>query len=73
MAGEIDGYTASGRPVEVLWTEEFQHINDAIVVERQIKDGSRAKKAALFAGDRDRLQALSVRASRRSAAQTSSA
>ena len=65
MAEEINGYTASHRPVEVVWTEEFQHINDAIVVERQIKGWSRAKKTALIAKDWDRLQALSVRASRR--------
>jgi predicted GIY-YIG superfamily endonuclease len=44
-AGEMPGYTSTRRPVEMLWSEEFQTVDDAIVVERQIKGWSRAKKA----------------------------
>ena len=33
------------RPVELVWAEEFQHIDDAIAAERRIKGSApRAKK-----------------------------
>jgi predicted GIY-YIG superfamily endonuclease len=60
-AGTTGGYTASRRPIEVLWCAEFQSIHDAIDMERTLKRWSRAKKQAFIAGDWERLSALSSR------------
>lgn len=49
--GRYKGYTSSRLPVELLWTEEFTDIRDAIVLERQIKGWSRKKKEALMKND----------------------
>jgi putative endonuclease len=50
-AGHFDGYTASRRPVELIWHEHFDRITDAIAAERKLKGWSRAKKEALMRGD----------------------
>ena len=60
--GEAPGYTATRRPVELVWCEEYQHIADAIEAERSIKGWSRAKKMALIAGDWDLIRRLACRA-----------
>jgi putative endonuclease len=65
-AGAYDGYTASRRPVTLVWSQEFPVITDAIVVERRIKGWSRAKKEALIAGDFACIKRLAKRRSRRS-------
>ncbi len=62
QAGTLGGYTAMRRPVELVWAEEFQHIDDAIAAERRIKGWSRAKKKALIAGDWPAIQRLASRA-----------
>ena len=59
QAGTFGGYTASRRPVEMVWADELPTIDDAIVVERQLKGWSRAKKEALARGDFDALPGLS--------------
>ena len=59
QAGTFGGYTASRRPVEMVWADEFPTIDDAIAVERQLKGWSRAKKEALIRGDFGRLPGLS--------------
>ena len=64
QAGTLGGYTATRRPVEVVWAEEFQHIDDAIAAERRIKGWSRAKKLALIAGDYTAISALASRGRR---------
>jgi putative endonuclease len=58
-AGTFGGYTATRRPVTLMFSQHFEHIADAIEAERQIKGWSRAKKEALIAGDFERLRALS--------------
>ena len=58
-AGRYDGYTARRRPVELVFAQEFDRIEDAIAAERRIKGWSRAKKEALIAGDMQRLMELS--------------
>jgi predicted GIY-YIG superfamily endonuclease len=58
QAGIFGGYTASRRPVEMIWAEEFPSIDDAIAVERQLKRWSRAKKQALVRGDFEALRTL---------------
>ncbi len=50
-AGTYGGYTKSRRPVELVYSEYFDQISDAIAAERQLKGWSRAKKEALIKGD----------------------
>ena len=57
-AGDFGGYTASRRPVVLVWQQDFQRISDAIAAERQLKGWSRAKKEALIRGDFDVLHTL---------------
>ena len=65
QAGTFGGYTSMRRPVEVVWSEHFERITDAIAVERQIKGWGRAKKEALIKGEWSRLRFLSKRPSAR--------
>jgi putative endonuclease len=58
QSGAFPGYTFSRRPVELVWSEHFDRIIDAIAVERQLKGWSRAKKQALLRGDWSRLRQL---------------
>ena len=53
-----DCYTASRRPVELVFYAEFTNIRYAIDKEKQIKKWSRAKKEALINGDYDELPNL---------------
>jgi len=50
-----DCYTASRRPLELVFYAEFTDINLAIEKEKQIKKWSRAKKEALINDDYDSL------------------
>ena len=50
-AGTYGGYTKSRRPVELVLSQAFDRIIDAIAAERQLKGWSRAKKEALIEGD----------------------
>jgi putative endonuclease len=61
QAGTFEGYTSLRRPVELVWSEHFERITDAIATERKIKGWSRAKKEALIKGDWTSLQQLSKR------------
>jgi putative endonuclease len=61
-----DSYTFMRRPVELIWSEHFPTITDAIAVERKLKGWSRAKKLALASGDWEAVQLLSKRPSVRS-------
>ena len=63
-SGQHGGYTATRRPVTLVYSEWFQRITDAISAERQIKGWSRAKKEALVRGDFDALQRLSKRSAK---------
>ena len=63
-------YTASRRPVHMVYAEEHVSIEDAIARERQVKKWSRDKKEALIRGDRAALDWLSHRSSKVSAAFT---
>ena len=53
-----DCYTATRRPVELVFYAEFTDINLAIEKEKQIKKWSRAKKLALINDDFDVLPNL---------------
>jgi putative endonuclease len=59
--GYFGGYTATRRPVALVYSDFFDQIVDAIAAERQVKGWSRAKKEALIAGDLGRLPELSKR------------
>jgi predicted GIY-YIG superfamily endonuclease len=63
QTGHFGGYTATRRPVVLVYSEYFDRIVDAIAAERQVKGWSRAKKEALIAGRLDLLPALSRRRS----------
>ena len=53
--GESCAYTATRRPVELIWCQEFYSRAEALAAELQIKRWSRAKKEALARGDFDAL------------------
>lgn len=60
-AGTYPGYTASRRPVVLVFSQWFGRVTDAISAERQVKGWSRAKKEALIRGQFARLPELSKR------------
>ena len=62
-AGTFPGYTTSRRPVELVYSEWFDRIADAIAAERKLKGWSRLKKEAFIRGDIASLQQLSKRKS----------
>src|SRR6266446_3067225 len=62
-AGAFQGYTASRRPVELIFSQWFDRITDAIENERKVKKWSRAKKEAFIRGDFESLQELAKRKS----------
>jgi putative endonuclease len=62
-AGTFPGYTESRRPVELVFSQWFDRITDAIEAERRIKGWSRAKKQAFIRGDFALLQKLAKRRS----------
>jgi putative endonuclease len=57
-AGTFGGYTARRRPVELVFTQDFDRITDSIAAERQLKGWTRAKKEALMRGDMEALHQL---------------
>jgi predicted GIY-YIG superfamily endonuclease len=57
--GEVPGYTATRRPVELAWCEAVGSREEALAFERQIKRWSRRKKQALIDGRWEALPALS--------------
>jgi putative endonuclease len=61
--GTFEGYTMSRRPVELIFSQRFDQITDAIENERKLKKWSRAKKEALIRGDFASLQQLARRKS----------
>src|SRR3546814_16131968 len=62
QTGEIPGYTATRRPVELVWSAEFTTRFEALEAERQIKGWSRAKKEALIRSDWTTIRKLASRA-----------
>ena len=58
QSGMFGGYTLRRRPVELVWSENFQSRLEALNVERQLKGWSKGKKAALAAGDWDKVSEL---------------
>jgi predicted GIY-YIG superfamily endonuclease len=54
--GEVNGWTRSRLPVELVLQQEMPDKDQAFLAERRIKKWSRAKKEALIAGDWDPLR-----------------
>ncbi|MEP6842762.1 MAG: GIY-YIG nuclease family protein [Pseudolysinimonas sp.] len=48
-------YTAQRTPIELVWFEEFDRIDEAYAREKQVQGWSRAKREALIRGDVARL------------------
>jgi len=61
QSGAYPGYTWSRRPVELVWSEYFERITDAIAAERKLKGWSRGKKEALVGSDFRLLHQLAKR------------
>jgi putative endonuclease len=62
-AGTFGGYTATRRPVTLVFSQRFDRTTDALENERKLKKWSRAKKEAFIRGDYEKLKLLSERRS----------
>ena len=58
QSGAFGGYTSTRLPVALAFAEEFPTRDEAICRERQVKNWSRAKKAALAARNWNQLSRL---------------
>jgi len=58
-SGLIKGYTSKRLPVQLVFSQRFSDINQAIKFEKQIKGWNRKKKKALIDGNFDLLIELS--------------
>jgi putative endonuclease len=57
-------YTYTRRPVQLVWSDEFEDPTQAVLFERKLKGWSRAKKEAVIRGDWQALPGLARRRSR---------
>ena len=57
--GEGANFTRKHLPVELVYYEEFNRIDDAFYREKQVQGWSRKKKEALINGDQNKLPDLS--------------
>ncbi len=57
--GEGSNFTKKHFPVELVYLEEFERIDDAFAREKQIQGWSRKKKEALIKQEYDKLPGLS--------------
>ncbi len=53
-----DSYTATRRPVEIVFVERFSDVQQAISFEKKIKGWSRKKKEAIIKDNWEKLPAL---------------
>ena len=51
QTGAYDGYSALRRPMELVFHQAFDRLEDAAAAERQVKGWRREKKEALICGD----------------------
>jgi len=59
QSGYFTGYTFKRRPIELVWSEDFQTRLDALSAEKQIKGWRREKKQALMNGNWELMSQLS--------------
>ena len=57
--GQGAAYTRHRLPVELVFSQECEHIGEAFALEKRYQGWSRAKREALIAGDFDLLRGLS--------------
>ncbi len=57
----LSAFTRARRPIELIFSENYGSIIDAIAAERRLKGWTRAKKLAYIAGDFARLSELARR------------
>ena len=57
--GEGANFTKKHLPVELVYLEEFQRIDEAYYREKQVQGWSRKKKEALISGEQNKLPELS--------------
>ena len=55
-----EGYTHSRRPVQLVFYNEFNEIDQAIAFEKQVKGWSRKKKEAIINDNWEKLKELSI-------------
>ena len=55
LSGVGSNYTRKHKPIKLLYTEEYNRIEDAFLREKQIQGWSRRKKEALIRGEFDKL------------------
>ena len=55
-----ESYTYKRRPVELVFQQEFNQVNDAIAFEKQVKGWSRKKKEAIINNNWESLKELSI-------------
>ncbi len=67
QTGAIKGYTHDKRPLEYVWSQEFETRAEALATEMKVKPWSKAKKEALIAGDWARMKIASAPPSERAA------
>ena len=60
QSGEGANFTKKHLPVELVYFEEFQRIDEAFYREKQVQGWSRKKKEALIEGSNDRLHDLAA-------------
>jgi putative endonuclease len=58
-SGLVDGFTSKRLPVQLVYSQSFQFIEEAIRSEKKLKGWSRKKKEALIKGDFEKLKLLS--------------
>lgn len=58
--GEGARYTATRRPVELVYAEQFDRIDEAFAREKQVQNWGRAKRLALIEGRFEDLPGLSA-------------
>jgi putative endonuclease len=61
QAGTFGGYTARRRPVELVFHQHFDRLEDAAAAEQQVKGWRRDKKEALIRADLALLPSLARR------------
>jgi putative endonuclease len=61
QAGTFGGFTARRRPVELVFQQYLERLDDAAAAEQQVKGWRRDKKEALIRGDLGLLPSLSRR------------
>lgn len=58
IRGIFKGYTSKRLPIELVYSQHFDEINDALKAEKQLKGWSKKKKEALINGNFELLHEL---------------